>query len=215
MRNIAQLILYCFRILLHPIRTAAQIVRDRNAKTGYFAIWLALVSLILDISMFAQNAISRLEKTGIPHSAAVRTYYLFMFVMVPVTFFVSRFLFVAMTKGGLRILSRSTYPTKHQDRLYASDTLRLVYPYLYVPAAIEMLILLVTYPSSNSMFAVLQLIASVYTLILQIAFVKEIYRVSGIVAFFAPMIVGWITVLVFGVVWLITTGSIFVLFHYT
>jgi hypothetical protein len=215
MRNFAQLILYCFWIVIQPIRTATHIVRDRNAKTGYFAIWLALVSLILYMSLFTQSVVSRLENEGISHSAAVMTYYLFMFVMIPVTFFVYRFLFVAMTKGGLRILSKSTYPAKQQDRLYASDTLRLVYPYLYVPTAIEMLILLVTKPSSFLMFVVLQVIAFIYTLILQIVFIKQIYRVSGIVAFFAPLIVGWITILVFGVIWLITTGSIFVLFHYT
>jgi hypothetical protein len=215
MINMIQLLNYCLRIVIQPISTATRIVRERNPKTSYFAVWLALFSIIVDMVLYSQNAIMRLEKQGVHHSAAVTLDFIGIFVMAPLTFFLGRFLFVVTTKGGLRIINRRGYPKQAQERLFASDTLRMIYPYLFIPIAIQMLLQLLFYPVSTAGIAILQFFSAIYVIVLQIVFIKRIYNVSGVVAFFSPMIVWWLIFVVFWLVWMITTGLVFVLSHFT
>ncbi|UOF90497.1 hypothetical protein LSG31_22005 [Fodinisporobacter ferrooxydans] len=215
MNDLGVTLKYTIRLLLHPILTVEQIIRERNSRASYYAVWLALLAMIINSVLLFQSAAGPFHRIGLSGSTIAILRFVIVFFTVPISFFVGRFFFLAFTKGGLRVLKRKTYPKDPTERMEKSNLLKLVYPYYYVPIAIEMLLLLVNYPGSGAYQATLNVLFGLYSLLIQIVSIKRIYHVSGIVAFFAPAIVVLLACVILFLIWLGTTGSIHILSNFT
>ena len=211
-----QLLKYCVLLIIRPLTTTTQIVRERNTKTAYYAIWLALVTFIINAVLTMEKTPDLLTKASMNKQTVHIAMLVITFFFVPIAFFVGRLIFVSLTKGGIRLLKSKKYPKDQHDRAHASKTLYMIFPYIYIPMTI---VLLITLLSGNSLpmplESTLRLIASIYSIILQVAFIRRIYPVSKLVAFFAPNILFIVTGIVLFLILAFTTGIVGVLSHYT
>jgi len=190
---------YIAGLFLHPIVTIDLIAKERNRQASSQALWIILIAFLINTAM---NAAQNQKLANMRHSIWL---WLIVFVFPPLAVVGGRWLFVRLTALGVRILASKKYPVGSQERREAKETLTLLYPYMMMPNALAVIVIIVSLTFSSDVGSgislVLLLLELVYGLVLQVAAIRHVYAVSNLVALFAPAIL----FILVGIALLITT----------
>lgn len=134
--------------------------------------------------------------------------WIFVLLLPPVQYFLQRFLFVLTSRLGLLMFAADRLPVDPIERKAKWDLLKKYYPYTYYPTAV---LSVLAAPLSASFFLIfLVFLGLIYMYLLRVQLLKEVFGVSGAVAFWGPLLVELLisfvlTVIVFVITFLVIT----------
>ncbi|ARU61738.1 hypothetical protein CBW65_12410 [Tumebacillus avium] len=134
--------------------------------------------------------------------------WIFVLLLPPVQYFLQRFLFVLTSRLGLLMFAADRLPVDPIERKAKWNLLKKYYPYTYYPTAV---LSVLAAPLSTSFFLIfLVFLGLIYMYLLRVQLLKEVFGVSGAVAFWGPLLVELLisfvlTVIVFVISFLVIT----------
>lgn len=113
--------------------------------------------------------------------------WIFVLLLPPVQFIVQRFLFVLTSRLGLLMFASDRLPVDKIERQSKWNLLKKYYPYTFYPTAV---LSVLAAPLSASFFLIfLVFLGLIYMYLLRVQLLKEVFGVSGAVAFWGPLLV--------------------------
>ncbi|ASS76313.1 hypothetical protein CIG75_16075 [Tumebacillus algifaecis] len=113
--------------------------------------------------------------------------WLFVLLLPPVQFLLQRFLFGITSRLGLLMFASDRLPVDPQERKAKWGLLKKYYPYTYYPSVVMSVL---AAPLNTTFFSILLvLIGVIYMYLLRVHLLKQVFGISGTVAFWGPVLV--------------------------
>ncbi len=167
-------------LLFRPQETLHKILQKPNFDLASRLVNVVIVLLMINLAFYFATE-PYLEKTlGIYK-------WLGVLLLPPLQYFLQRFLFVLTSRLGLLMFAADRLPLDPQERKAKWEMLKRLYPFTYYPSAV---LSVLAAPLSPSFFLVfLVFLGLIYMYLLRVYFLKQVFGVSGKVAFFGPLLV--------------------------